>query len=263
MKKFKVILPLLLAVILGGMFVTWKNQSYSATDILENANFDVENPTISLHRIDTDKEDIFSEIKISKETQKELLKSFQQATFKKTAIKTVDYDYRMTISLNTGYPMFIDSKNKTLVLLTTKESFEIVKGHDFFSMLEKAAEDSKKLVDVQHQMNEVVMQHRLPVTYVGGTTGHGEFHTSFYSNHSTEELGIRYDVKNRGTQQFSWKITHSEGKLWAQGTLAAGEEQTSILEKGSYTMPEGEYAISIITVDGAEGMFDFAIEVVE
>ena len=76
------ILPLLLAIILGGMFVTWKNQSYSATDILENANFDVENPTISLHRIDTDKEDLFSEIKISKETQKELLKSFQHVKFK-------------------------------------------------------------------------------------------------------------------------------------------------------------------------------------
>jgi len=28
-------------------------------------------------------------------------------------------------------------------------------------------------------------------------------------------------------------------------------------------MPEREYAISIITVDGAEGMFDFAIELVE
>ncbi|QSB09769.1 hypothetical protein JTI58_22795 [Lysinibacillus fusiformis] len=143
MKKFKVILPLLLAIILGGMFVTWKNQSYSATDILENANFDVENPTVTLHRIDTDTEDIFSEMKISKETQRELIQSFQQATFKKTAIKTIDYDYRMTISLNTSYPMFIDSKNKILVLLNTNESFELIKDHAFFSLLEKATEDSQ------------------------------------------------------------------------------------------------------------------------
>lgn len=89
------------------MLITWKDQSYSAIDLLENANFHVENSTVTLHRIDTDTEDIFSEMKISKETQQELIQSFQQATFKKTAIKTNDYDYRMTISLNTSYPMFI------------------------------------------------------------------------------------------------------------------------------------------------------------
>lgn len=82
-------------------------------------------------------------MKISKETQQELIQSFQQATFKKTAIKTIDYDYRMTISLNTSYPMFIDSKNKILVLLNTNESFELIKDHAFFSLLEKATEDSQ------------------------------------------------------------------------------------------------------------------------
>ncbi len=143
MKKFKLGLSLLLAVIVSGMLITWKDQSYSAIDLLENANFHVENSTVTLHRIDTDTEDIFSEMKISKETQQELIQSFQQATFKKTAIKTIDYDYRMTISLNTSYPMFIDSKNKILVLLNTNESFELIKDHAFFSLLEKATEDSQ------------------------------------------------------------------------------------------------------------------------
>ena len=112
------------------MLITWKDQSYSAIDLLENANFHVENSTVTLHRIDTDTEDIFSEMKISKETQQELIQSFQQATFKNSH-KTSDYDYRMTISLNTSYPMFIDSKNKILVLLNTNESFELIKDHAF------------------------------------------------------------------------------------------------------------------------------------
>lgn len=43
----------------------------------------MENSTVTLHRIDTDTEDIFSEMKISKETQQELIQSFQQTTFKK------------------------------------------------------------------------------------------------------------------------------------------------------------------------------------
>jgi len=57
MKKFIIALSLLLAVIVSGMLIIWKEQSYSATDLLENANFQVENATITLHRIDTDKED--------------------------------------------------------------------------------------------------------------------------------------------------------------------------------------------------------------
>jgi len=154
MKKFIIALSLLLAVIVSGMLIIWKEQSYSATDLLENANFQVENATITLHRIDTDKEDIFSEMKISKETQQELIQSFQHATFKKTTIKTIDYDYRMTILLNTSYPMFIDSKNKILVLLNTNESFKLIKDNAFFSLLEKAREDSQKLVNIQHKLNE-------------------------------------------------------------------------------------------------------------
>lgn len=154
MKKFIIALSLLLVVIVSGMLIIWKEQSYSATDLLENANFQVENATITLHRIDTDKEDIFSEMKISKETQQELIQSFQHATFKKTAIKTIDYDYRMTISLNTSYPMFIDSKNKILVLLNKNKSFELIKDNAFFSLLEKAREDSQKLVSIQHKLNE-------------------------------------------------------------------------------------------------------------
>jgi len=60
----------------------------------------------------------------------------------------------MTISLNTSYPMFIDSKNKILVLLNTNESFELIKDNAFFSLLEKAREDSQKLVSIQHKLNE-------------------------------------------------------------------------------------------------------------
>ncbi|WP_330493278.1 hypothetical protein [Lysinibacillus fusiformis] len=117
--------------------------------------------------------------------------------------------------------------------------------------------------NVQSQKKEVAVYHRLPINYVDGTTGNGEFHDTFYSNHSPDKLGIQYSVKNKGTQQFSWKMIDSDGKLWAQRTLAAGKAHTAILEKGSYTMPEGMYSMSIITIDGAEGMFDFVVKLVE
>jgi len=37
-------------------------------------------------------------------------------------------------------------------------------------------------------------------------------------------------VKNKGTQQFNWSVTASEGKIWAKGRVAA-EGQISLLEK--------------------------------
>lgn len=43
----------------------------------------------------------------------------------------------------------------------------------------------------------------------------------------------------------------------------AGAKYSTILEKGSYTMSEGVYSISIITADGAEGVFDFAIQIID
>jgi len=37
-------------------------------------------------------------------------------------------------------------------------------------------------------------------------------------------------VKNKGTLQFNWSVTASEGKIWAKGRVAA-EGQISLLEK--------------------------------
>ncbi|MFJ7919164.1 hypothetical protein ACIQ6U_05310 [Lysinibacillus fusiformis] len=110
---------------------------------------------------------------------------------------------------------------------------------------------------------EMDMHHRLPLNYVNATTANGEFHTSFYSNYSPQEFDIHYDIKNKGTQPFSLKIYNTDAKLWAQKTVNAGAKYSTILEKGSYTMSEGVYSISIITADGAEGVFDFAIQVID
>jgi len=69
-------------------------------------------------------------------------------------------------------------------------------------------------------------------------------------------------VKNKGTQQFSWKMIDSDGMRWARGTLTARKIHTAILEE-AIPMSEGMCSMSIITIDGAEGMFDFAVKLVE
>ncbi|MCR8854594.1 hypothetical protein [Lysinibacillus fusiformis] len=81
MKKIIIILPLLIIVIAIGFLIAKKDQSYSATDVLENADFNVENPTITIHTVDTEKEDIYTQIEIPEETQKRLIQAFQKAKF--------------------------------------------------------------------------------------------------------------------------------------------------------------------------------------
>ncbi|WP_175400739.1 MULTISPECIES: hypothetical protein [Lysinibacillus] len=44
-------------------------------------------------------------------------------------------------------------------------------------------------------------------------------------------------MKNKGTQQFNWSVTASEGKIWAKGRVAA-EGQISLLEKDRYKSEE-------------------------
>ncbi|GAA3347171.1 hypothetical protein [Lysinibacillus fusiformis] len=137
MKKIKVILSLLIIVIAIGFLIAKKDGGYSATDVLENANFTVENPSITIHTVDTDKEDIYTRIKIPEETQKRLLQAFQNAKFDKATINPVDYDYRITISLNTGYTMYLVSEKRSLTVNRTEENYTMVNDNDFFSILEK------------------------------------------------------------------------------------------------------------------------------
>lgn len=114
------------------VLIAKKDQSYSATDVLENADFNVENPTITIHTVDTDKEDLYTQIEIPEETQKRLIQAFQKAKFDKTTLNPVDYDYRITISLNTGYTMYLVSDKKSLTVTSTDENYAIVNDSDFF-----------------------------------------------------------------------------------------------------------------------------------
>jgi len=138
MKKFIIILPLLIIVIASAFFIAMKNQNYHATDVLENADFKAKNPSVTIHSINTDKEDIYKKIEIPEKTQRELITAFQNAKFKKTTINAINYDYRITIALNTGYSMYLDSDEKSLTIISTNKDYTIVNDSDFFSILEKA-----------------------------------------------------------------------------------------------------------------------------
>ncbi|WP_196426683.1 hypothetical protein [Lysinibacillus cavernae] len=142
MKKTKNKVTLLIVVITAIFFIALKEQNYSVEDILESVHFNVENPSITIHSINPDKKDIFTEIDISNEIQQKLIKAFQNAKFEKTTVNPIDYDYRINITLNTGYAMWLDSAKKTLTIISKNEHYVIVNDNDFFSILEKATKET-------------------------------------------------------------------------------------------------------------------------
>lgn len=118
-----------------------KQATYSATEVLENANFDAENPFIEVEAIHWRTEDTptrFIPIEISKETQMELLVVFENATFKKADSTRIDfkYNYWIKITLSRGYTMFVDSNKSFIHFDEEGETYIMENGEEFFSRIE-------------------------------------------------------------------------------------------------------------------------------
>ncbi len=115
---------------------------YYATDVLENANFNAKNQFVNIESIILRPEIKFTSLKIPEETQQELIQAFKNAKFKKVEhLSSIRYryNYRVNITLNTGYVMFMDSNTKFLQLDDTGVVY-IIEDDDnrFFDILEKA-----------------------------------------------------------------------------------------------------------------------------
>lgn len=115
---------------------------YYATDVLENANFNAKNQFVNIESIILRPEIKFTSLKIPEETQQELIQAFKNAKFKKVEhLSSIRYryNYRVNITLNTGYVMFMDSNTKFVQLDDTGVAY-IIEDDDnrFFDILEKA-----------------------------------------------------------------------------------------------------------------------------
>lgn len=118
------------------------NRTYSASDVLgDYADLNAENPSVSIDSIDTETGEIFTSIEIPEETQQKLIGAFKNATFKKVRVSLGDYDYRINITFNTGYPMYVASDEKLLTIIKHDgqlEYYTLLNASEFFSILEKA-----------------------------------------------------------------------------------------------------------------------------
>lgn len=139
-KKIGIIVVLLLVMVWVIVF-TNANRTYSASDVLgDYADLNAEKSFVDIESWDLETEDIFTPIKISEETQQELIESFKNAKFKRVTDVSMDTDYRVNITLNTGYAMWVDSDKKLLKLIDAYEYYTIENDSDFFGILKNTTE---------------------------------------------------------------------------------------------------------------------------
>ncbi|MGE7925439.1 hypothetical protein ACQKND_19955 [Viridibacillus arvi] len=88
-----------------------------------------------------------AKVKISEETQKELLKAFENAKFKE--LKMVDsninpdYNYIIKIFVSGYYGMFVDTSNKIIYVDDKEQNYLVVDDNGFFDILENAVKKKR------------------------------------------------------------------------------------------------------------------------
>jgi len=140
-KKIGIVIVALFLIMVGVIIFNNDNRTYSASDVLgDYADLNAENPFVDIESIDVEKDEKFTSVEISEDTQQELIEAFKNAKFIRVTDGSIDYDYRVNITLNTGYAMWIDSNKKLLKLIDTQESYSTDNDSNFFEILENATE---------------------------------------------------------------------------------------------------------------------------
>ncbi|WP_068983672.1 MULTISPECIES: hypothetical protein [Lysinibacillus] len=78
--------------------------------------------------------------------------------------------------------------------------------------------------------DEIILYAR-EADYRGTSFTNGEYHNSFSISNTADDYSVRYNFKNNGSNTFDYKIFRPDGKIFASGTLASGENDTVTIEK--------------------------------
>ncbi|MEK5482260.1 MULTISPECIES: hypothetical protein [unclassified Viridibacillus] len=156
-KRKAFVLTIVLVVLVGmGIYIYGQYKTFGSVKVEKTPSTEkVKKTTLSVKdlfwRIDFNEKDSYitvekipslATVEISEETQKELLKAFENAKFKKMKMEDsnidLHYNYLINISVSGYFALFVDSSNKIIYVDETQKKYIMVDDNDFFDILENA-----------------------------------------------------------------------------------------------------------------------------
>ncbi|MGG0664278.1 hypothetical protein ABE042_09245 [Viridibacillus arvi] len=119
-----------------------KKTTLSVKDLFWRIDFNEKDSYITVKKVPS-----LATVEISKETQKELLKAFENAKFKEMTMEDPNIDlhssYLINISVSGYFGMFADSTNKIIYVYDNEQNYLVVDDNGFFDILENAVKKQK------------------------------------------------------------------------------------------------------------------------
>ncbi|MFE6168924.1 hypothetical protein ACFVP8_13820 [Viridibacillus arvi] len=119
-----------------------KKTSLSVKDLFWRVDFSDKDSYITVEKIPS-----LAKVKISEETQKELLKAFENAKFKELKMEdsniNPDYNYIIKMFVSGYYGMFVDTSNKIIYVDDKEQNYLVVDDNGFFDILENAVKKKR------------------------------------------------------------------------------------------------------------------------
>lgn len=146
--KSKKTIVAIVVVTLVALFVVvfaFKSDTLASDEVFNDIDFTSGNANIDGYKIDFEKEDdeILTKIQPSDEEKIRILKALEQSKFEKLEkASTTDADYRINITLNKRYELYLNSTNKILIFAYENDNdsnntyYKFSNDNGFFKLLE-------------------------------------------------------------------------------------------------------------------------------
>ena len=124
-KKTIAIIFVLLLIVLFVVFFVFKSDTLASDEVFNDVDFKSKNANVDGYKIDfeNEEEDPLTELKLSDDEKAVILKAFEDAEFKILADSTfADYDYRINITLNKRYELYLDATEKILIFVYEEDN---------------------------------------------------------------------------------------------------------------------------------------------
>ena len=147
--KGKHILIVIIVILVGvfGLKFMIDNKTYSANEILENADFSAANREMEVIKINHNPLELIT-IELPAEQQKLLIDSFKNLSFKKNKDSQIEYHYRINFSLNSNFGFYIDIDKGIIVNLSDKnQKYVIISDENFLENFKEIIEIEKEVIN--------------------------------------------------------------------------------------------------------------------